>query len=245
MSAPDRSLAAQDVRESRMYREAVALVHERHAGQLDPAGLPMPEHFERVAARLLRLFPHATDSQDQAALLHDAFEPDGISRERLVSAGIAAEALRIIERITLPADGREYLEYSCGLARSGDTAAIEVKLADNLDAVDLLPQYRHTMPGLDAVQLSAQLLVVGHPDGVAARGNFSIAGHIALGVDGGVVKGVDRAQAGHALAGVEAGAVGRTVQVLFRSISKRPCPPQTRTGGPCASRCQGAGALRP
>ena len=45
--------------------------------------------------------------------------------------------LTVIERITLAADGREYLEYSCGLARSGDTAAIEVKLADNLDAVDV------------------------------------------------------------------------------------------------------------
>lgn len=121
-----------------MYRMAAALVQERHAGQLDPAGLPKQEHFERVAARLLRLFPYATDAQLQAALLHDAFEPDGVPRERLVAIGIDEQALRMIERITLPVDGREYLEYSCALARSGDTAAIEVKLADNLDAVDLL-----------------------------------------------------------------------------------------------------------
>ena len=37
--------------------------------------------------------------------------------------------------------------------------------------------------------------------------------HIACCVDGGVVKGIDGAQAGDALAGVEAGAIGRAVQV--------------------------------
>lgn len=138
MHRPDRSIAPPQVRDRPAYARALALVHQRHAGQLDPAGLPKPEHFERVAARLVRLFPAATDAQLQAALLHDVFEPGGLERQHLLNAGIAHEALRIVERITLPGDGSDYLEYACGLAMGGDIAAIQVKLADNLDAVDLL-----------------------------------------------------------------------------------------------------------
>lgn len=138
MSGVDRSLPPPAARERAAYRAALALVHERHEGRLDPAGLPQPEHFERVAARLLRLCPDATDAQLQAALLHDAFEPGGVAQEKLEQIGVLAEAIRIIRHITLPTDQREYLEYSCELARLGDAAAVQVKLADNLDAVDLL-----------------------------------------------------------------------------------------------------------
>ncbi len=52
------------------------------------------------------------------------------------------------------------------------------------------------------------------PDGVAARGDFIVGGQAAgVGVDRRLVEGIDRAQAGGVLAGVEIGVVGRAVQV--------------------------------
>ena len=72
----------------------------------------------------------------QAALLHDALEPKGCSIEELLAHGVTAEAIAIIHHISLPQDGRSYLAYIQDLAGSGDVAAIQVKLADNLDAVE-------------------------------------------------------------------------------------------------------------
>ena len=46
------------------------------------------------------------------------------------------EALRILRHITLPTDGRPYLQYIADLGATGDREAIEVKLADNLDATE-------------------------------------------------------------------------------------------------------------
>lgn len=119
------------------YRAALALVEERHAGRIDLLGRPIVEHFERVAARLIDRFPDATPAQIQAALLHDAFEPGGYPREELARRGIHDDAIRMIRRITLPTDGRTYLQYAADLAATGDIEAVQVKLADNLDAIEL------------------------------------------------------------------------------------------------------------
>ncbi len=119
------------------YAAAWALVQRRHGAASDRLGRPMVEHFRRVARILGQMFPHASRSQVEAALLHDAFEPGGFEAAELEQAGITPEALGIIRRITLPTDGRSYLEYSRDLAASGDIAALEVKLADNADAFAL------------------------------------------------------------------------------------------------------------
>lgn len=119
------------------YRAAWALVLARHGADVDRLGRPSAEHFVRVANRLTAMFPQATPAQIQAALLHDAFEPGGCSAADLRTAGIAEAAIRMIEAITLPRDGRSYLRYSQDLAASGDLQAIQVKLADNADALDL------------------------------------------------------------------------------------------------------------
>ena len=116
------------------YRSALAFVQRRHEGKLDKAGKPYYQHFERVSDSVRRMFPHATRSQIEAALLHDALEPNGCSVEEMRKAGIQAESIAIIRRITLPTDGRSYLKYVEDLVASGDVKAIEVKLCDNIEA---------------------------------------------------------------------------------------------------------------
>ncbi len=108
----------------------------RHAGKTDKLGAPYHAHFERVADRLLRLFPAASRPQVEAALLHDALEPGGTTIAALEAIGVTPEALRILRHITLPTDGRSYLQYISDLGETGDREAIEVKLADNLDATE-------------------------------------------------------------------------------------------------------------
>lgn len=119
------------------YKLAWELVLQRHQGHKDRLDRPMEEHFIRVSNRLMRMFPQSNPAQLQAALLHDALEPGGYTEEQLQSAGVTTEALRIIRNITLPTDDQSYLDYARDLAKSGDRAAIQVKLADNQDAVDL------------------------------------------------------------------------------------------------------------
>jgi (p)ppGpp synthase/HD superfamily hydrolase len=124
------------VKSEAWYQETLAFVQKRHLGKADKLGWPYYQHFERVADRLIRLFPQATPAQVQAALLHDALEPGECSIEDLQAQGIVPEAIAIIQRISLPQDGRAYLEYVRDLVGSGDVAAVQVKLADNLDAVE-------------------------------------------------------------------------------------------------------------
>jgi (p)ppGpp synthase/HD superfamily hydrolase len=119
------------------YVRTLDLVKQRHGGKLDRMGRPYHQHFERVADHLLQDVPEASRAQVQAALLHDAFEPGElqVSADELRHDGIDEDAVRIIERITLPTDGRSYLQYIADLATSRDVAAIQVKLADNADAI--------------------------------------------------------------------------------------------------------------
>lgn len=119
------------------YRAAWSLVLEKHGGKLDKLGRPAEEHFTRVTNRLLTMFPQANPAQVQATLLHDALEPGAFTAEELLEAGIAERAIDMIRRISLPQDGRSYLQYAQDLAASGDVESIAVKLADNADALDL------------------------------------------------------------------------------------------------------------
>jgi (p)ppGpp synthase/HD superfamily hydrolase len=138
------------VKSEAWYQKTLAFVQKRHSGKVDKLGWPYYQHFERVADRLIRLFPQATPAQVQAALLHDALEPGECSIEDLQAESIAHEAIAIIQRISLPQDGRTYLEYVRDLVGSGDVAAVQVKLADNLDAVEFYstrtdPESRHVL----------------------------------------------------------------------------------------------------
>ncbi len=122
--------------EAAWYRRTLAFVMERHAGKTDALGWPYYQHFERVAARLVRLYPKASRAQIEAALLHDALEPGGPGPVDLDGLELDPATAAIIRRITLPTDDRDYLTYAAELAATGDVPAIEVKLADNLDATE-------------------------------------------------------------------------------------------------------------
>lgn len=135
-----------DVPSQDWYRSAVAFVRQRHAGKRDALGAPYHLHFERVAARLLRLFPTATRGQIEAALLHDALEPGDGKIADLGALGLDPEAVRIIAAITLPQDGRSYVQYIADLAATGDVPSVQVKLADNLDATE----FYSSRPSLEA-----------------------------------------------------------------------------------------------
>jgi len=120
------------------YQRAWTLVLKRHTGKADQLGRPYVQHFVRVTGLLLQRFPAATRAQVQAALLHDALEPGGgLNGDTLHRAGIEAGAVAIIRNIALPADDRPYQQYIDALCASGDISAIQVKLADNLDAFAL------------------------------------------------------------------------------------------------------------
>jgi (p)ppGpp synthase/HD superfamily hydrolase len=129
------NLTETDMLDEPWYRETLALAQRLHAGQVDKGGRPYVEHVERVARRLVEMFPDATREQIQAALLHDALEDCDTTPVRLVLDGIEPEVVEIVERLTRPAD-LPYLTWIEQLAASGDIDAIRVKLADNLDNSD-------------------------------------------------------------------------------------------------------------
>ena len=117
------------------YEATLGLVKQRHGGKQDKVGRPYYQHFERVTDRLLRSVPDATRAQVQAALLHDALEPGEMSVADLWRVGIDDEVIGLIQAITLPTDDRSYMQYIADLAGTRNIAAIQVKLADNADAV--------------------------------------------------------------------------------------------------------------
>ncbi len=129
------------VMERAAYFDALAIAKVRHKGKLDDFGAPYHQHFERVAAKLLEFFPLATDSQIQAALLHDVFEPDmPYTDSYLLDHGVSLRAIEIIRRITLPFEPFGYLDYVRCLVDSDDREAIQVKYADNADALEYFPK---------------------------------------------------------------------------------------------------------
>lgn len=139
-------------RDQAWYRCAWDLIQDHHRTTADdPLKRPAVMHFPRVMQRLLCLQPAATVPQLQAALLHDALEPGHYVEDDLRTRGVHPDALRMISRISLPQDGRSYLEYISDLANSDDTEAKEVKLADNYDAYDLYLRVG-TEKGLGRVQ---------------------------------------------------------------------------------------------
>lgn len=101
-----------------------------HAGQTDKGGRPYIEHLEAVATILLRHWPDAPGYAVAAAWLHDALEDTEATAGSLLADGVMPETIAIVEAVTRPA-GSAYLTWIANLARSGNTWAVRVKLADN------------------------------------------------------------------------------------------------------------------
>lgn len=147
------------------YRALLDAVHTQQAGVIDRVGRPWAQHFERVALRTLFRNPAASRAQLEAALLHDAFMDRGGGAAMLALLDVSPEAVEMIRVTTPPRDAdfyrdfeaigsaecARYLDYVRVLAASGNTAAVEMKLADVNDTIDacrlgatpvLIGQYR-------------------------------------------------------------------------------------------------------
>jgi hypothetical protein len=144
--------------------------------------------------------PAAVLARDVAAL-EAAVEHRGVARGRL------ADAQQRLGQRRVAADAVAGAQVQVG------QLAFEEARQHRADGVRV-PQRHGAVHGLHALELGLQLAVVRLPDGVTALGDFLVARHVGgVGIHRRVVEGVDRTQAGDALAGVQAGAVRRTVQV--------------------------------
>lgn len=126
---------------------AKALAERLHIGQTDRGGFPYTGHLAAVVGILLRRWPDAPAYAVDAAWLHDALEDTDATPASLAASGVSAEAISIIQAVTRPA-GQTYRTWIAGLAASGNTWAIRVKLADNEHNSD--PARR--LPGSDIVE---------------------------------------------------------------------------------------------
>lgn len=99
-----------------------------HAGQTDKAGMPYILHSLRVMLRL--------ESQDEmvAGVLHDVVEDTPVTLDDLRRAGFSGKVLSAVEALT-KRDGETRLEAARRAA--ADPVARNVKLADNMDNMDL------------------------------------------------------------------------------------------------------------
>ncbi len=116
------------------FVQTLAFARAAHVGQVDKAGRPYVEHVERVARRLVQLFPDATREQVQAALLHDVIE-DTTTTLHDVRVLFGTHVAAIVAALTKP-PGRVYADYIADLVASGNVDALRVKLADNLENSD-------------------------------------------------------------------------------------------------------------
>ena len=98
----DRSLVAapsEEIRPGRdgaWYRLALANVQRIHA--TDPhTGLPVWRQVERVASRLVEMFPDATREEVEVALFHRAFESGRWSVGRLRALGIPTRVIDTVQ----------------------------------------------------------------------------------------------------------------------------------------------------
>jgi (p)ppGpp synthase/HD superfamily hydrolase len=114
------------------YRETLAIARQLRADQVDKVGRPGAAHVERVARRLLTMFPDAAKNHVQAALLRDVLEDCDTTPVRLVLDGIEPEVVDLVERLTHQPE-TPYLDHVRAIAASGDVGAIRVTLADNMD----------------------------------------------------------------------------------------------------------------
>jgi hypothetical protein len=114
------------------YRETLAIAQRLRADQVDKVGRPEAARVERVARRLLTMFPDATKNQVQAALLREVLEDCDTTPVRLVLDGIEPEVVDLVERLTHQPE-TPYLDHVRAIAASGDLGAIRVTLADNVD----------------------------------------------------------------------------------------------------------------
>lgn len=115
---------------------------------LDTSGMPIAEHCIRV---MHGMGQNATDNEKLTALLHDLLEDTDHTAEGLLAMGYPAEVVDAVVILTNKPE-RDYFEYLRSIVASGNTLALRVKMADNLDNGD--PRRLATAPAAHRERLS-------------------------------------------------------------------------------------------
>jgi (p)ppGpp synthase/HD superfamily hydrolase len=105
-------------------KQTAELAITAHAGQVDKNGMPYREHLRAVADGLEPFGPRL----QMAGWLHDVLEDTAMTSAGLLDAGVPAEVVAIVERLTRD-PAQEYLEMIRQVAQ--DESATLVKIADN------------------------------------------------------------------------------------------------------------------
>ncbi len=114
--------------------ETITFIRQAHAGQTDRSGADYAEH---PIAVMRRLPAGVDDAVRHAALLHDVIEDTAWTRADLQRMGYSERVLAAVELVTHTAeDTRPYAVRIAGLIASGNTDALEVKLADMSENAD-------------------------------------------------------------------------------------------------------------
>jgi (p)ppGpp synthase/HD superfamily hydrolase len=109
--------------------KAIQLIRRVHGEQKDKNGKPYWRHPIRVMTRLGR---SATVTERCAALLHDVVEDTATTLQDLRKEGFSSAVVRAVDLLSRSPDVT-YEEYLRRIVRSGNIAAMRVKLADLLD----------------------------------------------------------------------------------------------------------------
>ena len=115
---------------------------QAHAGQIDKGGQPYIRQLERVANSTIVRAGHArrVDRFDldqievvQAAFLHDVLEDTATTSTGLRPAGFSEWVVETVRILTKPSEPTSYATRIEALIKSGNVAAILIKLSDNED----------------------------------------------------------------------------------------------------------------
>jgi GTP diphosphokinase / guanosine-3',5'-bis(diphosphate) 3'-diphosphatase len=107
---------------------AIEIAARAHAGQVDKGGQPYILHPLRVMLRL------AAEHERMAAVLHDVVEDTSVTLDELRAAGFPPPVLMAVDALT-KRPGESRLEAAARAA--ADPIALEVKLADNAENLDI------------------------------------------------------------------------------------------------------------
>ena len=102
-------------------KKALKFCFEKHAGQVDHAGIPYPNHPLHLAEQM------ETEDETCVALLHDVMEDCGVTEGELRELGISERAIQALRLLT-HAKEVPYLDYVRAIA--SDPIARKVKIAD-------------------------------------------------------------------------------------------------------------------
>lgn len=102
-------------------KKALKFCFEKHAGQVDHAGIPYPNHPLHLAEQM------ETEDETCVALLHDVMEDCGVTEVELQELGISERAIQALRLLT-HAKEVPYLDYVRAIGN--DPIARKVKIAD-------------------------------------------------------------------------------------------------------------------